>query len=198
MFCRYFPILAILALICTACSALPAQGAADQPSNTSGHAASGTDFVQWDVPHTHLTMLLPSGWVSEYHQGTITIASRSNNLFYSPSEPFEGVLINMFVSDGPRAVGPTFDVLKLAEDYVSDQENIAQRPALVESDGRQIVTTLYLNKDTKGKLITYLAGFVVEEQQLTVFLAATPTDTQLIFLPILIRMLESIQIRSSL
>lgn len=153
-------------------------------------------FAQWDVPHTNLTMLLPDGWTTDYYQGNVTIASSSQNLFYSPFEEFEGILIRMFLSDGPRAVGPSFDVMKIAEEYVADQPNIVQTPTLVEHDERQIITTLHAGKDTKGKLITYLTGYVLENQQLTVFLAATPTDTELIYLPILKEMLYSINIRS--
>jgi hypothetical protein len=154
------------------------------------------NFTHWDVPHTNLTMLLPTGWVTNYYQGDITIASGSQNLFYSPSEQFEGVLIHMFLSEGPRAVGPSFDVMKIAEEYVADQPNVVQAPLLWEQGGRQIITTIHVNEDTKGKVITYLTGYVLEDQQLTVFLAATPRDTELLYLPILEEMLYSINIRS--
>jgi hypothetical protein len=153
-------------------------------------------FIQWDIPHTRQRMLIPDGWVSDYYQGVITLASRSQNLTYSPSEPFEGVLITLFVSDGPRAVGPTFDVQQIARDYVSDQLNVVQAPMLVEADKRQIVTTIYLNEDSKGKLITYLTGFIVQEQQLTVFIAATPNETEELYLPVLNEMLYSIEVVS--
>jgi hypothetical protein len=153
-------------------------------------------FTQWDVPHTNLTMSLPMGWVSEYDQGTITIASDDQNLLDSPEE-FEGVLINMFVSDGPQIAGPAFDLMKLAEDSIVGQVNIIQTPKLVEKDGRQIVTTLHTNTDTRGKRIIYLSGYVLEDRQLTVFLAATPTETEVIFLPILTSMLHSIEIGPS-
>jgi hypothetical protein len=156
------------------------------------------DFIQWNVPHTNLTMLLPDGWVSEYDQGTIAIASNSSNFFYSPSDPFEGVLVYMFLSDGPRAVGPSFDVMQIAADYIADQPNVVQTPTLVEQGARKIITTVHINKDSKGDVITYLTGYVLEDQQLAVFLAATPTDTELYFLPILQEMLYSILIASPL
>jgi hypothetical protein len=164
----------------------------DQEVNTDPQV----NFTQWDVPHTNITMLLPENWVSEYYQGTISIATDSRNFFYSPSEPFEGVLVTMFLSDGPRAIGPSFDVMKLAADYITDQPNVVQAPILWEQGGRKIITTIHVNEDTKGKVITYLTGYVLEDQQLTVFLAATPRDTELFYLPILEEMLYSINIRS--
>lgn len=167
-----------------------------QPEVTVTNQQSKLKFVQWDVPHTDITMLLPKGWVSEYYQGTTSIAPDSRNFFYSPYKEFEGVLINIFLSDGPRAVGPSFDVTKLAEKYIATQSNVIQFPILVEGDGRQIVTTLHRKKDTKGTLLTYLAGYVLEDQQLTVFLAATPTDSEATYLPILDEMLYSIYIKS--
>lgn len=154
------------------------------------------NFVQWDVPHTYLTMLIPEDWVTDYYQGTITLASHEQNLTYSPYKSFEGALIDMFVSDGPRAVGPSFDVLKLAQDFIADEPNVLQPPILVEGGGRQIVTTLYAKRDGKGKLLTFMVGFVVEAQQLTVFIAATPNDTQDVYLPILEKMLNSIRVIS--
>ena len=154
------------------------------------------EFAQRDIAHTNITMLVPGGWVSDYYQGTTRLASDGDNFFYSPSEPFEGVLIELFLSDGPRAVGPSFDVLKLAQDFVADQPDLRQPPVLNEDSGRQIVTTRYVNDDSKGKPITYFVGFVQENQQLTVFLAATPNDTEETFLPILEAMLFSIQIQS--
>ena len=187
-------ILVWVGLLLTSCGSLPFA----PPADIVVGGKTQVNFTQWDVPHTNLTMLLPEDWVSEYYQGTFTIASDSGNLFYSPSEDFEGVLIQMFVSDGPRAVGPSFDVMKLAEDYIADQPNVIQKPTLVDQDGRQIVTTLHVNTDTKGKLITYLTGFVLENQELTVFLAATPNETEIVYLPILTKMLYSIEIRSSL
>ena len=143
-------------------------------------------------------MLVPEGWVSDYYQGTIRLASSGDNFFYSPYKPFEGVLINMFVSDGPRAVGPSFDVMSLVNDFLATANaNIVRDPMLVERDDKQIVTAIYESEDSKGLLITYLAGFVVEQQQLTVFLAATPHDTQDTFLPALEKMLNSINVISS-
>jgi hypothetical protein len=186
-------ILITLAFLVSACGSIAAP---DAPSRGLDRAQR-IEFIQHDVAHTNITMLLPEGWVSEYYQGTTTFASDSQNLFYSPSEPFEGALVNLFVSDGPRAVGPSFDVLQLAQDFVADQQHVAQAPILTEDNGRQIVTARYMNDDAKGKLITYFAGFVMEGQQLTVFLAATPNDTESDFLPVLETMLYSIQIQSS-
>jgi hypothetical protein len=102
----------------------------------------------------------------------------------------------MFVSDAPQVAGPAFNVMKLAEDAIANQANILQTPKSVEENGRQIVTTLHINRNTKGKRIIYLSAYILEDQQLTVFLAATPTDTEFIFLPILTKMLHSIEIRS--
>jgi hypothetical protein len=187
-------VLLLITCLLTSCASMALAESPKPGSGTDNHLY----FNQWDVPHTNLTMLLPEGWVTDYYQGDIAIASDSQNFFYSPERQFEGVLIHMFLSDGPRAIGPTFDVLNLAKDYVADQPNVRQAPTLIEQDGRQIVTTYYENEDDKGKLITYLAGFVVEDQQLTVFLAATPSDTERIFLPVLEIMLRSILIKSSL
>jgi len=178
----------------TSCGSLPSAPTA----NIVVSGETQVNFTQWDVPHTNLTMLLPNDWVSEYHQGNFTLASDRRNLFYSSSEEFEGVLINMFVTDAPRAIGPSFDVIKLAEDYIADQPNVIQKPTLVEQNGRQIVTTLHVNQNTKGKFITYLTGYVLENQELTVFLAATPRDTEMIYLPILDKMLYSIEVQSRL
>jgi len=188
----------VLILLALALSACGTSAFAEAPDAAGVDKADQVKFVQQDIAHTHITMLSPDGWLSEYYQGTTTIVSDSKNLFYSPYEPFEGARIDLFVSDGPRAVGPSFDVMKLARDYVADQPNVIQAPTLVEDNGRQIVTTLYEKQDTKGPLITYLVGFVMEEQQLTVFIAATPNDTEMIYLPILQTMLNSIEIRSSL
>ena len=154
-------------------------------------------LVEQDVPHTRLTMLIPEGWVSDYYQGNIIMASKGDNFFYSPFKPFEGVLINMFVSDGPRAVGASFDVLGLANDFIATgQPKVIRPPTLVERSNKQVVTTIYENTDSKGKLITYLAGFVLEQQQLTVFLAATPSDNRENYLPILEKMLYSITVKN--
>ena len=169
-----------------------------QPADLVIEGSNQLSFIQQDIPHTNITMLVPEGWVSEYYQGTTTFASDGKNLFYAPSDEFEGVLIDLFVTDAPRAVGPSFDVMEIAIDFVSDQPNVTQTPNLIERDGRQMVTTLYMGRDAKGKLITYLVGFVVEDQQLTVFLGATPNETELIYLPILTKMLYSIEIRSAL
>ena len=169
-----------------------------QPAELAVDAQPQLNLIQWDVPHTNLTMLLPDGWVSEYYQGTIAIASDSRNFFYSPSDPFEGVLVHMFLSDGPRAVGPSFDVMQIAADYIADQPNVVQAPTLVEQGGRKIITTIHMNKDSKGDVITYLTGYVLEDQQLAVFLATTPADIGPYFLPILQEMLYSIMIASQL
>lgn len=185
--------LVVLVFLLTSCGSKTLQ-----PADPLVNEKPQQNFTQWDVPHTNLTMLLPERWVSEYYQGTVTISSDGRNLFYSPSEEFDGVLIHMFLSDGPRTIGSSFDLMKLAEDYIEDQPNVIQAPTLIEGDGRQIVTTLHVSKDSKGKLITYLTGYVLEEQQLTVFLAATPKDTEMFFLPILGEMLYSINIKSPL
>jgi hypothetical protein len=181
-----------LILLLTSCSGM---GFANTPDQDVGEDPQA-NFTQWDVPHTNLTMLIPDGWVTDYHQGDIMIASGSKNLFYSPSEQFEGILIHMFLTDAPRSVGLSFDLMKIAEGYIADQPTVLQAPTLVEQDGRQIVTTLHVNEDSKGKLIAYFTGYVLEDQQLTVFLAATPRDTELFYLPILEEMLYSINIRS--
>ena len=184
--------LILIAVLLTACGGT----VSTQPVEQVVHANAQIRFSQWDVPHTNLTMLLPDGWVTEYYQGDISIASDGQNLFYSPYEPFEGVLVKMFLSDGPRAIGPSFDVMQLATDFVADQPNVTQAPTLVEDGGRQIVTTMYANTDSKGQPITNLTGFVLDNQQLTVFLAATPTETELIYLPVLQQMLFSIEIQT--
>lgn len=187
-------VLLLITCLLTSCAGMALADSPEQGRGGEGHLY----FNQWDVPHTNLTMLLPEGWVTDYHQGDITIASDGQNFFYSPERHLEGVLIHMFLSDGPRAIGPSFDVLKLARDYVADRPNVKYAPTLIEEGGRQIVTTYYMNEDDKGKLITYLAGFVVEDQQLAVFLAATPSDTERTFLPVLETMLRSIFKKSSL
>ncbi len=87
--------------------------------------------------------------------------------------------------------------MELAEDAIADLVNIIQNPNLVAKYRRQIVTTLHTNRDTKGKRVIYLSGYVLEDQQLSVFLAATPLETQLIFMPMLTKILHSIEIRSS-
>jgi len=169
-----------------------------QPAELVVDTQPQVEFTQWDVPHTNLTMLLPDGWVTEYYQGTISIATDGSRFFYSPSEPFEGVLVTMFLSGAPRAVGPSFDIMQIATDYIADQPNVVQTPLLVKQDGRKIITTIHVKEDTRGKVITYLTGYVLENQELTVFIAATPRDTELFYLPILQEMLYSIQISSSL
>ncbi len=181
-----------LLFLLTACGNL----ATVQPAAIELTEPPQLEFTQWDVPHTNLTMVLPNGWVSEYHQGTITIASNARHLLHSLSEEFEGVLINMFVSEAPQVAGPAFNVMKLAEDAIANQVNIIQTPKSVEENGRQIVTTLHINRNTKGKRIIYLSAYILEDQQLTVFLAATPTDTEFLFLPILTKMFHSIEVRS--
>jgi len=186
--------LTLLMFLVTACGGT----VIEQPVNLDVSVETKTDFVQWDVPHTNITMLLPDGWIYEYYQGTFTIAPDSKSLFYSPYEPFTGARIDMFLSDGPRAVGPSFDLMRIAKDFVADQTNVTQPPKLIEDGRRQIITTLYVNKDSKGKLIDYFVGFVMENQQLTVFIAATPLDTEVFYLPILQQMLTSIEIRSEL
>lgn len=188
-------VLGLIVFLLTSCS-LPAS--AKQPHKVLFEQADRVHFIQQAIPHTHLTMLVPKGWVSDYYQGDIILASSRQNLFYSPDKAFAGVLIHMFVSDGPRAFGPSFDVLKLAEDFVADQSTMVQAPILDDQGERQIVITLYRNEDSRGTLITYLAGFVVEAQQLTVFLAATPEDTETTYLPILEKMLYSIEVIDSL
>ena len=189
-----FSALVVILIFGSACTTQAVAPEENNPAIMAVGDQLDINFIQWDVPHTQLTMLIPDGWVSEYYRGVTTFAPNSQNLFYSPSQTFEGALVDLFVSDGPRAVGSSFDVLKLAQDYVSDQPNITQPPTLVEQAGRQIVTTIYLNKDSKGKLITYLVGFVVEEMQLAVFISATPTETEAFYLPILNRMLNSIEV----
>jgi hypothetical protein len=181
-----------LLFLLTACGSL----ATVQPAAIDLTEPRPLEFTQWDVPHTNLTMVLPNGWVSEYQQGTIRIVSDARYLLHSLPEEFEGVLINMFVSDAPQVAGPAFNVMKLAEDAIANLANILQTPKSVEENGRQIVTTLHINRNTKGKRIIYLSAYILEDQQLTVFLAATPTDTEFIFLPILTKMLHSIEIRS--
>jgi len=185
--------LALIAFLLASCGSMNMQTA-----ELGVDARPQIEFAQWDVPHTNLTMLLPDGWVTDYYQGTISIATDGSRFFYSPSEPFEGVLITMFLSEAPRVVGPSFDVMQIATDFIADQPNVVQDPLLVEQDGRQIITTVHVKEDTKGKVITYLTGYVIENQELTVFIAATPRDTELFFLPILQEMLYSIQVRSPL
>jgi hypothetical protein len=174
--------------ICTE-RVLAKTGKADNPQ---------VEFSRQDIAHTVVTMLIPDGWSMEYSQGTTTLASDSQNLFYSPSEPFEGVLITLFVSDGPRAVGPSFDVMKIAQDYIAGQPRVTQAPTLSEQCGRQIVTARYLGLDSKGQWITYFTGFVVQSQVLTVFLAATPEATEATFVPILQEMVFSIEVKPTL
>jgi hypothetical protein len=187
-------ILVFFAFLIVSCGRLPLM----QFDETVVGNEATVDYTQWDVPHTNLTMLLPEGWVTEYHQGDITISTASRNFFYSPSEEFEGVLIRMFLSGAPQAVGPSFDVMGIAEQYIEDQDSVVQDPILVEKDGRQIITTIHLNRDSKGTVVTYLTGYVLENQQLTVFMGATPRDTELLYLPILLEMLYSIEITSNL
>jgi hypothetical protein len=152
-------------------------------------------FSWQDLPHSRLMLLVPDGWTMEYDQGTTTLAASSQSRYYSPTERFAGALVQVFVSDAPRALGPTFDVLQLAQDFMALQATVTQDPVLREVRGRQIVTGRYAGNDTKGQAITYLAAFVVERQVLTVFLAATPQATEDTFLSILEKMVSSIQLK---
>jgi hypothetical protein len=156
-------------------------------------APLATVFGWQEIPHSKLILLVPEGWTTEYHQGTTTFASGSQSRFYSPTEDFAGALVQVFVSDAPRAGVALFDVMALAEDFIALQAAPIQAPALREGRGKQIVTTRYVGRDPKGQATAHLAAFVVERQVLTVFLANTPEGTSATYLPILERMAASIQ-----
>jgi hypothetical protein len=140
-------------------------------------------------------LVVPNGWTIEYDRGTTTIASSSLARYYSPTERFAGALVQVFVSDAPRTLGEQFDVLALAEDFIALQPVPTLAPTLREAQGRQVVVARYAGQDTRNQTITYLAAFVVERQVLTVFLAATPEATEDDYLPILDRMVSSIQVK---
>jgi hypothetical protein len=92
-------------------------------------------------------------------------------------------------------MGERFDVLQLAKDFIALQPVPTLAPTLREDGSRQIVVARYAGQDTRNQTITYLAAFVVERQVLTVFLAATPEATEDDYLPILDRMVSSIQVK---
>jgi len=168
-----------------------------QPPTPAAHRLFRAEYTRQEVPHTWASLDVPAGWVWEFDQGNAWLATSSRNFFYSPSEPFRGALIHIFLSDAPRAAGPSFDVLKLAQDFMATQSMVAQEPVLATAGDREMVTALYLGRDSKGQRFTYLAGFDVQSDVLTVFLAATPQGTAEAYLPVLMHMLESIEIEQS-
>jgi hypothetical protein len=184
-------ILATLAIVLQVSGA----AAAAPPPAAQAFKAGPMGFAWQAIPHTKVFMLVPDGWTVEYDQGTTTLASGSRSRYYSPTELFAGALVQVFVSDAPRAIGPSFDVLQLAQDFIALQATVTHRPALHAANGRQIVTAQYAGRDTKGQPITYLAAFVLENQVLTVFLAATPEATEASYVPVLEQMVASIVLK---
>jgi hypothetical protein len=177
--------------------ALTAHGTAAHAQVPRARAAEARSIAYaWQaLPGSKVMLLVPEGWLLEYEQGTTTLASGSESRYYSPTERFAGALVQVFVSDAPRALGERFDLMRLAEDFLALQPVPTQQPALREEQGRQIVTVRYAGQTTKNQTMTYLAAFVVERQVLTVFLAATPEFTEAAYLPILEQMVSSIQLK---
>jgi hypothetical protein len=172
---------------------LPGRAAKAAVPDVSAATAPAARFGWQEIPHSRLMLLVPEGWTIEYDQGTTTLASGSRSRYFSPSERFAGALVQVFVSDAPRAAGARFDLMTLAEDFIALQPVPTQDPTLREGRGKQIVTTRYAVQGMQGQAMTHLAAFVVERQVLTVFLAHTPEDTGATYLPILERMVVSIQ-----
>jgi hypothetical protein len=177
-------------LLLTACAG--AVSAHAPQARAAPSAASA--FVRQPVPNTQASLLVPQGWVTEADADTVHLASSSRNFFYAPDASMEGVLIQLFVSDAPRTAGPAFDLLRLAQAFAARQALVTQAPALWQENDRAIASVLYAADDSRGAPFTYLAGFVVHHEVLTVFLAATPQATQAAYLPVLDRMLRSIQV----
>jgi hypothetical protein len=137
-------------------------------------------------------LLVPKGWTLKHHQGATTLASGSQSRYYLPTERFAGALIQVFVVEGPHAIGPSFDLMRLAKEFIATQTTAPQVFTLREVRGRRIVTARYAGVDAQGQALTYLAAFVVERQVLTVFLAATPKRTDDDYLPVLEKIVSSI------
>jgi hypothetical protein len=184
-----------LSLVVSLLLAFLAPAAHAQVSPVRAAAPSSPAYAWQDLPHTRVRLLVPEGWLVEYDQGTTTLASGTQSRYYSPAEPFAGALVQVFVSDAPRALGERFDVLRLAEDFLALQPVPTQPPELRDERGRQIVTVRYAGQTPRNQTMTYLAAFVVDRQVLTVFLAATPEFTEADYLPILERMVSSIQLK---
>jgi hypothetical protein len=172
-----------------------AAAANTQPPRARAAETPPVRFEQQALPGSKVLLLVPEGWMLEYDQGTTTLASGSQSRYYSPTEPFAGALVQIFVSGAPRTLGARFDVMRLAEDFLALQPVPTQEPMLREEQGRQIVTVRYAGQTPRNQTMTYMTAFVVERQVLTVFLAATPEFTEADYLPILERMVSSIQLK---
>src|SRR5262245_9287478 len=115
-------VLVLLSIVLlTACTTgTPASGTPASPNELAGYERQA-------VPHTWASLLVPAGWVMEYDgQGNTRLASAGENFFYLPDKSMDGALIQMFVSDAPRAQGEAFDVLKLAQAFAAKQNAVTQ------------------------------------------------------------------------